>query len=135
MTDLTALLERVRAATGPDIALSGQILCALNGTRLLSAEFFYTGHIKVAAEKDGERWESTFADPLVSIDAALALVERTLPGLEISLTRYGGAWDAEFARLDEPDMDGTSGPEPSPTPALALLRALLSALIEKDKTP
>ena len=101
--ELQALLERVEKATGPDRLLS----------RDLARTFGMLGHYTA------------------SIDAALALVERVLPGWHwirkspLSMTVYQDpkdekAWAVHF--------DGAGA-----TPALSLLAAILKALIAQQE--
>jgi hypothetical protein len=130
VNDLTALLERVRAETEPDIEFGGRIICAMNGTRYISAGYFDKHHIKVVAEDaDGDHLESAFANPTESIDAALALVERMLTGADpIFIAREGNLWWASVGDQQTPDHW-------PPTAPLAILAALLSALIERKQEP
>jgi hypothetical protein len=66
-----------------------------------------------------------------SIDCALSLVERVLPGWEIELTSEHRD-DAVIWRMKLGDplrgMDGES-----PVPAIAVLQAMVRALIQKEK--
>lgn len=73
-----------------------------------------------------------------SLDAALALTERVLPGLFPGVQQYPDGWGAEMV-YPEPRRDrmGThfaicSDHNRFPTPALALLAALLSAKIAEQ---
>lgn len=64
-----------------------------------------------------------------SVDAALALVERRLPGRGVQIN----TWVPPSARIFG-DKDSTF-PREAPTPALAIMRALVAALIAQEKLP
>lgn len=101
---IAELLERVEGATGPDRELDAAIECALAST-----------------------WGSAINPRpyTASLDAALALVERVRPGW----TWEGGrdpakaSWAYLYAKIDGPTFSASA-----PTPALALLAALLRSL-------
>lgn len=125
MAELQALLARVEAATGPDRALSNAIRAALFPPKAEVIE--HEGHLVTLPAG----WGSGFEPDLTgSLDAALALVERVLPGWELELTSEFRD-DAVIWRvmLGDPlrGMDGESS-----TPALALLAALLRALVSDN---
>ena len=77
MTDLTALLERVEAATGPDREIDTEIARAFGWTPPGINPALWEG-------KETPSWWATpgFGMPAYtsSLDAAIALVERVLPG-------------------------------------------------------
>jgi len=134
MSDLAELLERVKAATGPDEALGEDIWVAVvpGATRR-----------NIMAEWPGERpiWE--FSDPerntiarftpriTMSIDAALALTERVLPGwtwmMENSTEKSFVLWKPKAIRATVNEF--------AVTLPLAILAALLSALIAQEPQP
>jgi len=118
MSDLTALLERVRSATGPNRELDGYIAILLNDP-LSSFEIL------------GRRgW--AYPEYTASVDAALALVERMLPGADpICLAGEAGRWWASIDTFDGVGEDA----EWFRSAPLAILAALLSALIDKAKSP
>lgn len=69
-----------------------------------------------------------------SLDAALALCERVLPGWRRQLSEDGpSAWWASVL-MPDPKKPGLAGYccDTRPSPALALLAAMLKALIAKD---
>jgi len=117
MTDrqtLSDLLEKVRACEGADREVDRLIVEAF-GTK--------PSGIPVCANILGI---GAFTS---SVDAALALVERVLPGWWWAVGQYsGGAASANVSR------DGKRhGPDVmAPTPALALLAALLTALLAEE---
>ena len=121
---LSALLERVEGATGGDRELDRDIAIA-------------TGWV----HRSGAPWERVLEwerpNPTASVDAALALIGRVLPGLYM--------WRLEFD--DEPTdwpyetrVYSAGGSERGynashKTPALALCAALLAAMIGEEAKP
>jgi hypothetical protein len=105
MSDLASLLEKVRSAQGPDRALDWHVADA-------------TGH------------ESFVPAYTASIDAALALVERKLPGWRVAMYTDGeGKGPCCLAlRGDEPVKANCQ----APTLPLAILAAMLTALITQE---
>lgn len=89
MSKYSDIIERLEKATGPDRVLDAAILLAIEG---------WTMHedtdpkIGVFAFWEGEPWKSTchncssWEAVTASIDAAIALVERMLPGCEVAMT-------------------------------------------------
>lgn len=118
MSDIAALIERVERATGEeDLELSVAILHALDIASYIT--------------DDG--------DPLTSIDAALALVERVLPGWtawEIRSRARKTLFVAEISRLTGPLSEHSNEELVSghaSTPSLAVLVALLRAVQEQER--
>lgn len=117
---LERLIERVRAATGPDQVLDLDISLHFRGLRNVGG--YWAEEIET-----GKRVKINYASEPVtaSIDAALALVERELPEHDWILGHTNGGMtihcqlgpDAGKMRFGE-------------TPALAILAALLSSLKE-----
>lgn len=140
MTDISSLLSRVRAASGPDNDLDIDIGVALAGWRrgrVTLDPFSFTEN------PDGDiiYGENTFwiADggiqPLSfteSIDAAVALVERVLPGCDwkISTLRHRKGFGADLY----PSAADAVARADAATAPLAILAALLSALEQKEST-
>jgi hypothetical protein len=117
---LASLLERVSAATGPDRDLDGKLWC-------LGEDFIYSHRssmdeaiIYMRPGDKGVRRESDCPRYTASLDATLALVERVRPGfwLAINGNFHMNQWDAEVGQWKAR----------APTPALALLAALLRSL-------
>lgn len=114
MTALTELLARVKAAKGADreldIALTDALLSPSSST-------------------------SPFTSSLV---AAIALVERLLPGWCRQLVRHriSGSWrnDVCLWDPDEADEDVGACESEGATLALAIIAALLRALIAQERT-
>jgi hypothetical protein len=106
---ITDLIERVEGATGPDRALDTAIERALFGDEPIT-----------------EGWQGTL-EYTASLDLALALCERVLPGWRVSVAHErNGEWSAF---LITEDCDTAKAYAPSP--ALALILAMLRALQAK----
>ena len=110
---ISSLLSRVRAASGPDRELDADIwqaLCWKHHWREIAKGTPFTG----------------------SIDAAVALVERVLPGCSLTILRDWGGLNRCRIWTDDitpaPPYVGTASSLP-----LAILAALLSALEQKDR--
>lgn len=158
MTDLGELLERVKAATGPDREIDGRLWCMITPNRkfigmatdgqrwgdfdpngfnpasgVIAGMVFERTDFKGTREdiqKNGGRLQSFPSSPAytASVDAALAIVERALPGWRYDLhsPRMGQTWEAVL-------MDGDSASRRivvghAATALLAILTALLLAL-------
>jgi hypothetical protein len=136
---LHELLERAKAASGPDRELDAEIEHAARFQRGLSlglkpdqiAVWNHVGNGYV--ESHGTRYASPAYT--ASIDAAVALISRVLPGLYM--------WQLEFddeptdcpymARLYTTNGAPSGVSESGPTAPLALIVALLEAKIAEDK--
>lgn len=120
------LLQRIEAASGPDRVLDGDVWHALTAKPGdVWVNDFADGVYHLQDPRDTIAYEAP-PDLTASIDAAIALVERLLPGRQITM------------RIDEKD-----GPRPHSVIAatwfaqcntlpLAILAALLRALIAKE---
>lgn len=107
---LRDLLERVERATGPD--------------RQIDRAIWYA--IVQDNPPAGENDPTHAALYTASVDAALALIGRVLPGFGPVLWQTAeGNWSCH-------DHFAWSVPETRPTPALALCAALLAAKIEQE---
>jgi hypothetical protein len=145
MTDLRALRERVAGLQGPDRGVDGLIArdllgwlpyFDLDGDRLLDWHQA-AGHWHLPGDPcDGRHSVDDERNPdpdefTASIDAAVALIERVLPGC-VGDVDFGHAHaDQPGARLFVPSEIGNHAAE-APTPALALLLALLDAKISEE---
>lgn len=130
---ISDLLARVEKAAGPDRELDAEILIA-SGCQLRQR-----GMWEIIEWPDGERISAgLYRDRIPvtdSLDAALALVERVLPGasVQISLHRSIGRSKVRVACKDSSAVYGDSA---DTTPALALLAALLKApQASQSRTP
>ncbi len=131
---LSDLLLRVEGATGADRALDAAIEHATRFHRGLQlglkpehiAVWRHVGNGEV--ESQGTRYASPAYTG--SLDAALALVTRVLPGWQVTLGQHrapgkrGDLWKASLTSPQGGGMDTGW----APTPALALLAAMLKAL-------
>lgn len=128
MTDLTALLERVREAPSGDVArLSAAVFCYFNPEWEPSVQFPRSTVQKVGVPG----WTRGFEPVASSLDAAVALCDRIQPEWAVDVTRFrhtglGKArlWQ-NYDGLREHFGEGK-------TPALALLAALLASLVEGE---
>lgn len=111
---LEELATRVRAATGPDRELDAAIREAIDH-KMMERQLLWRETLEYTA----------------SIDEALTLVERVLPGWKRQFfeKRGGAGW---VARVSSPRYDTFSSGEDDPMPnaPLAILSACISALIE-----
>ncbi|WP_392352973.1 hypothetical protein V8F63_09495 [Brevundimonas sp. LF-1] len=128
--DLSALIARLEAAEVGSRELGHDVLLALGWHREQIGNFYgplyqwsspdFSPHL-ISGDED------KLPNPVLSLDAALALVERVLPGWRIGLNSdpdRGPLWAAQVKRRGE-----TWRPigELAPTPALALCIAILRA--------
>jgi hypothetical protein len=141
MSDLESLLERVKAASGPDRMLDDALHWQFSDWNNIGG--WWREH-KVTGAR--ERFSSGFSPEAftASIDAALALVERVLPGFvlrvqtadptcsEHSPYRKCEAILAPRLHNDEGWQIGIKVAY-APTPPLAILAALLTALIAQER--
>lgn len=140
MSNLQALLERVEAASGPDRDLDWTMAQAfdpdLAGRVLITYEGSKAACIAngLWPKRKGACWrDALFSVPryTASLDAAVGLVEKMLPGWtwgingpdpELDGECVGSLWKSTANTIDG---DGK-------TPALALIAALLKALISQS---
>lgn len=130
--ELEQLLERVKVAKGPDRELDADIAAAL-GFKIEWKQANYTLEMyPVITWPPGREPCPQFT---TSIDAALALVERVLPGFQWLIRN--DETRGFFANLHEPHKSPNQGHWSAPcwaaTPALAILSALLTALIAQKQ--
>ena len=132
MTDLTALLSRVEAATGPDRELDRDILLAVGGA--IDGQYW---------RWPGEERSSSFGalPPFTSsLDATVALVEKLRPDWFFTISNFcpsleKRAW-ADIASLGYINEEDGCGDQRSEghgyAPTCALLAALLRSMIEEE---
>lgn len=135
MTPLSDLLARVEAATGGDRELDGEMWVTLMWTRENTDPCFYElldeGRWREALHSVQPNWRERDWVPRYtsSLDAALGLVERMLPGSYSGLQQNRGenvpAWSGYVDSGDEHEGWGASA-------ALALLAAMLRALLSSE---
>ena len=162
MTDtagLTALLERVRAASGADREIDGRLWCLITPERRFVAlaksgqtwgDFEPGGFNPKSSvmpgmvfertdyegtrediQRNGGRFQSFSSSPsyTASIDAALALTGRLLPGVEYEITNLYGVAMASLPMNMSSVVDYQTERREDGIVPLAILAALLSALI------
>lgn len=134
MSDLASLLRRVKAATGPDRELDWSLhdvafveFFEQYGYRR-KGEFYVTASPAVPG---GERISAP-EYYTASIDAALALVDKMLPG-RFALNLHWLPDSLGFAYFGK-RREYTHDEDWLPSLPLAILAALLTALIEKEKS-
>jgi hypothetical protein len=129
--DLTDLLARLEAAEGPGIVLETQIAIALRdgaeGYPNFPLGSFRDGFVQANMGRHG--WSVGWRVPpyTASLDAALALVERVLPGWGWAMSSSAAGPFGVVFLPGERMREATHK-----TPALALLCALVKALIAKE---
>lgn len=143
-----SLLERVQAASGPDREIDREIGFALDGWRKVDLPqgrrggSYVTHHsdrhlIHVPDDAGGTYYAdhpgSMYPSVTESIDAALALVERKLPGW-LWQVKHGFGYEAMLWSLerDGDDYPPATGTSQASAP-LAILGALLTALEAEKK--
>lgn len=139
MTDLTALkelLERVEKAERPDREIDAAVYVSLFIPRERA------GRIDVAIgyvgwwPKDGPYESAVEVDRYTSsIDACVALIEKVLPDWTAWELLSRGGKTRFFVQISKlgPDDEEIYADGRGPTPPLAFLAALLSALIAKEE--
>ena len=126
------ILERLRAATGPDRELDALIwLETTDGATRRESTVTSSTNLwppyTIDETRDATGRLITVPSYTASIDAALALVERMLPGRDIAVYAFGGKeWRCIIG-------GHTSWPKLMPAP-LAILTALFAALEAKERT-
>ena len=132
-SNLTDLLARLEAAEGADRELGFQVICAALGGEYLglcNSETLSLGYkmrlpnrVVCSSLVAGDE-----ADVTASLDASLGLVERVLPGWKWGLDTFGsGESQLPFAMLWLSDERHEWAR--APTPALAMLCAMVKALV------
>lgn len=120
------LIERVRAATGPDGWIDNALFCLEKGYDRLESDMLDSAGPRLYAYKGGKCFEidADIPDYTSSVDAILALIERELPGWSPRLAKLdSGLWMAD---LVAPGLDANFRNDLA-TPALALCLAFLEA--------
>lgn len=139
MTEISELLERVKAATGREVALEREIMCSIGGWQRLSPSQHPRNH-KHPMFVDTQEGYGTFEGQtlyrdvprvMTSIDAALALVERCLPPDTIVVMKQHASGKYFHVEMETDEGDFTAYNHPSMP--LAILAALLTALQETQK--
>jgi len=135
MTDLNALLDRVKTATGPDREIDAAVTIAIGDGPGEGWVLIEQNNPRVF-NMDAGRWINggrirTPKPFTASIDSALALTERMLPGRMVAMGTCGEddmPWACVTSMIDPCPDFAASGPDiPN-----AIIAATLSALIAKE---
>lgn len=127
----TELVARLEVASGPDRQIDRQIAKAIDPTiwkRATNWASMPCGAPPETIERDAIRWVPAYTE---SLDAALALAERVLPGWGFFLRKDNDGCNCGLVYPEASFV--TPGCGTSPTPALALCIAILKAAISEDK--
>lgn len=126
---LEDVLERVRACKGASIELDARIVCAF-----LPGPSYNSMRSEGYSDADLAAGHPAYT---ASIDAALALVERKLPGCKKSFTELVDGWLASvlIADNERPEFVAEDFHAEAPTAPLAILTALLLALTTLPQEP
>lgn len=147
MTDIAGLIERVEAASGPSVASDGAIHAFLFPEDFDEGDAEHYANFPTVNRADLRYLASVAPRYTSSIDAALALVERKLPGYRWSVgatgIRAGTHPDGKPAYVDgfRAGLTKASPLRPLPiaaharTAPLALLLCLLRALSQQGGSP
>lgn len=127
VTNLPSLLDRVKAPSGPDRELDHLV----HGTLVESV-----GQKAYNLNDDGTRGSFIGADRTApeyttSLDAVIALTERVLPGAMWGVHCHNGAYRAHVTRASP--IRPIPNIADAPTPALALIAAVIQAEIAKQE--
>lgn len=128
MPDLSTLIERVEALTGPSRDADYRIEKAIVRPGEFPASEIWPPFMV------GSKFDRSIPAYTASIDAAVALVERVLPGWAKG---FDGGPKTRIAFVDQHDHDdrmfGARYTAEGPTPAIALILAALRALHAQEE--
>lgn len=131
---IAGLLGRVEAATGPDRELGREIMLTLGWQRTCIGHFYGPLYYWSPPGRAGRGYdEDKLPDATASVDAALLLIERVLPGWA-DTTYSKTTTHGPRAVLVNPDYRIQVGADGATRP-LALLAALLKALLPQGSPP
>lgn len=126
--DLVALRNRIASLSGPDREVDGDLFFRLD-PEFPSFAMHMSGMSDPAIFATGAYTHVTAPAYTASIDAAVALVERLLPGWGWQVGRNGAAFVYRYVDdLKEALDDDVTFRGKGATPALSLLLALLDAI-------
>ncbi|MBB4799710.1 hypothetical protein HNP32_003470 [Brevundimonas bullata] len=131
MADMQELIARLEAAEVGSRELDAVVWAATNGYELV--RFDGAGWLYKMHAEDIQRHERTGFIPgfSQSIDAALALADRIIPGWWIELRRYSDGWYVKVAPHSSKEADALQGfQKPA---AIALCIAILKAKAQGDE--
>ncbi len=122
---ISALISRVRAASGPDREIDGAIMKAVDPENWKNARHraaLPSGAPPKTVDRDALRYAPSYT---ASLDAVVALIEKRLPDGLWDVNGYGAA--IVYPKWITGDVD-TKYAETASSPALALLLAFLTAV-------
>jgi hypothetical protein len=134
---LSELIKALETADGPSLHMDGVLWCVANGYEFI--EWNTTGCVyRGGSDNRVYRADSTTVRPYTaSVDAAIALCERVLPGWRLGITQgdddensidfQGNVWPGEQPFLLELEQYGYHK-----MPAIALCIAILRARLSQD---
>lgn len=135
---LRGLVERLEKASGPKLELDGMVWCAVNGYEYVmwdGAGCVYTDPNAPNWDRGIKHVQASIVRPYTaSLDAAVALVERVLPGRGYSVEHlpcYGPYHSASIWS----DTAITIGNGRGHSSAIALVIATLRALSQEQRRP
>ena len=128
MTDLSTLLSRVESGSGADRQLDAAIWSALTGHACHQGP----DETWLAPRGESGLLHAEVACLTTDLNAVVALVEARLPGWGWDIT-YRAAWGTSAAHVIGPTREAKPYVATAPTPARALLAALIRAEMEKVK--
>lgn len=142
MSDLAALIARVRGASGPDDGLNIDLCIALGYIGYVDAPLNLrradddAGWLDYESVEDGHTVQCTDVPPDLtgSIDTALALVERLLPDWMVALGSHNEN-NLPWACLTEPEGECRDFTAEAVTIPLAIIEATLTALLSTQESP
>jgi len=132
--ELSALRERVEKADGPDREIDAMIAVTLDGFQRRYDEVYRKGEWEFTTNDDlvtDQNWIQHLPRYTGSMDAAARLIQQKLPGWEWQLLHEWndvGAAMINRAHINDAASGGVYVSGYGPTPALALIAALLNAL-------
>lgn len=133
MTPLQSLLEKIQGVTGLDRELDILIGAATGYRNRFDGSLLSDVLAMPERHEEGMQWEGVPAYT-ASLDAALALVERVLPGFDADVNIRSGEEPMAAYVWPAGTYIGGHGAQAATAP-LALLAALLTALISKEGNP
>jgi hypothetical protein len=128
---LAELLARIEAEAGPDRELDGRIWCSVNGYEFVAWDG--AGVVYRFREPGIRHMDDDHIQPVTrSVDSALALVERVLPGHQAGFQPGFACYRAQIIRIEKSvSAQLAADAKHSASAPLAILAACLRALIAK----
>lgn len=136
MGDLAELIAKVEKASGPSREIDARLWCSMSGYDWRGGDSFNPSTVFWLDQgRRGNAPVRNIAQYTASLDAVVALVEKELPGWACG---FDGGPKTKIAFVDPRDFAdrflGARFTAEGPTPALALLLALLRAKQAEEET-